>query len=284
MATAVVGTALVLQRLFSDDALREGTDRAMRIAQVAPLIESVPPTLYGGTERVVSWLTEELVAEGHEVTLFASGDSVTSARLEAICPRALRLDPECKDALPHLIIEIERVFARADDFDIVHFHIDYFHFPMSRRGNLRHLTTLHGRLDLPDLMPLYREFASEPVVSISDSQREPLAFANWRATIHHGLPLDLYRFCERPRGEYFAFLGRLSPEKRPDRAIEIAKAVGVPPIIAAKVDNVDRDYFESRIKPILDSNIVSFIGEIGTAEKQDFLGNALALLFPIDWP
>jgi glycosyltransferase involved in cell wall biosynthesis len=255
----------------------------MRIAQVAPLFESVPPKYYGGTERVVSYLTEELVRQGHEVTLFASGDSVTKAHLVAACRRSLRLDKHCVDQLAHQIVALEHVFQRAAEFDIVHFHIDYLHFPLSRREQISHVTTLHGRLDIPDLVPLYQEFRDMPVVSISNAQRVPLPWANWQATVYHGLPADLYRFRAQP-GSYLAFLGRISPEKRVDRAIAIAKQVQIPLKIAAKVDPVDKDYFESVIDPLLRGPLVEFVGEIGKGEKEDFLGNAYALLFPIDWP
>ena len=255
----------------------------MRIAQVAPLFESVPPKYYGGTERVVSYLTEELVRQGHDVTLFASGDSVTKARLVAACRRALRLDKSCVDQLAHHFLLLELVAQEAAQFDIIHFHCDYLHFPLSRRLNTPHVTTLHGRLDLSDLVPLYREFADVPVVSISDSQREPLAGANWQGTIYHGLPEDLYRFRATP-GAYLAFLGRISPEKRVDRAIEIAQRIGMPLKIAAKVDSVDREYFAEAIEPLLRGPNIDYIGEIGDGEKDEFLGNALALVFPIDWP
>ncbi|HLX27356.1 MAG TPA: glycosyltransferase family 4 protein [Casimicrobiaceae bacterium] len=255
----------------------------MRIAQVAPLYESVPPKYYGGTERIVSYLTEALVALGHDVTLFASGDSETSATLVPVCPQALRLDPNCIDQLAHHIILLEQVMQQSDEFDVIHFHIDYMHFPLSRRQSYRHVTTLHGRLDIPDLAPLYRAFREMPVVSISDSQREPLPWANWQATVYHGLPVDLYRF--RPEsGDYLACLGRISPEKGVDRAIEIARQVGIPLRIAAKVDKADRDYFESVVEPMLHDPLVEFLGEIGDDRKGDFLGNARALLFPIDWP
>jgi glycosyltransferase involved in cell wall biosynthesis len=255
----------------------------MRIAQVAPLFESVPPKYYGGTERVVSYLTEELVKQGHDVTLFASGDSITSARLVATSRRSLRLDKHCVDQLAHHVLMLERIVQRAASFDVMHFHVDYLHFPYSRRHATPQLTTLHGRLDLPDLVPLYREFRDMPVVSISESQREPLPFANWIGTVHHGLPRDLYRF-QREAGEYLAFIGRIAPEKRVDRAIEIAKRVGLPLKIAAKVDDVDREYYESLIKPLLDDPRIEYLGEIGEGEKDEFLGGALALLFPIDWP
>lgn len=255
----------------------------MRIAQVAPLFESVPPKYYGGTERVVSYFTEELVRQGHEVTLFASGDSATKARLVAGCQRSLRLDKRCIDKLAHQTVMLERVFQRAMEFDIVHFHVDYLHFPLSRRQPITNVTTLHGRLDIPDLVPLYQEFRDMRVISISNAQREPLPSANWQATVYHGLPVDLYRFRPEP-GSYLAFVGRISPEKRVDRAIEIAKRVQIPLKIAAKVDPVDRHYFKSTIKPLLCEPLVEFIGEIGEGEKDEFLGNAYALLLPIDWP
>jgi glycosyltransferase involved in cell wall biosynthesis len=255
----------------------------MRIAQVAPLYESVPPKYYGGTERVVSYLTEELVRQGHQVTLFASGDSETDARLVPACPRSLRLDEHCQNQMAHHFVMLERVLQRVDEFDIIHFHVDYLHFPASRREPVTHVTTLHGRLDIPDLVPLYQEFREMPVISISNAQREPLPWANWQATVYHGLPADIYRFHPKP-GSYLAFLGRISPEKRVDRAIEIAKRVGMPLKIAAKVDQVDKDYFDSKIAPLLRDPLVEFIGEIGDAEKNEFLGNAYALLFPIDWP
>ena len=254
----------------------------MKIAQVAPLYESVPPQLYGGTERVVSYLTEELVRQGHEVTLFASGDSVTSARLEPVCPRALRLDSHSVDPLAHHILALERVARRLGDFDIVHYHLDYVHYPLSRRNRATTVTTLHGRLDIPDLAPLYREFTDMPVVSISDAQREPLPHANWVATVPHGLPPDLLPFRDAPE-DYVAFLGRISPEKRVDRAIEIARRAGLRLRVAAKIDAADRDYFEREIAPLFDEPFVEFIGEIDETQKADFLGGARALLFPIDW-
>jgi glycosyltransferase involved in cell wall biosynthesis len=255
----------------------------MRIAQVSPLYESVPPRRYGGTERVVSYLTEELVALGHDVTLFATGDSRTSARLVAAAPRALRLDSRCHDPLAHHVMMIEQVFARQDRFDLIHFHCDYLHFPLSRRSRTPTLTTLHGRLDLPDLEALYREYADMPLVSISNAQREPIPRANWRATIHHGIPERIGRLYSRADG-YLAFVGRISPEKRVDRAIEIARRTGLELRIAAKVDGQDRDYFEQVIRPMLHGPGVEFVGEIAEEDKDAFLGNALALLFPIDWP
>jgi glycosyltransferase involved in cell wall biosynthesis len=255
----------------------------MKIAQVAPLYESVPPEQYGGTERVVSYLTEKLAEMKHEVTLFASGDSITSAELVPCCPRSLRTDPNLLDPLVHHYLMLEEVFRRASQFDLIHFHIDYLHFPLSRRSRISQLTTLHGRLDLPDLGPLYRQFRNMPLVSISDAQRRPIPWAQWLETVYHGLPEDLFKFHEAP-GDYLAFLGRISPEKRVDRAVEIAKRAGMPLKIAAKVDKADRDYFEAVIKPLLDPSLVEFIGEIGGKEKEEFLGKAYALLFPIDWP
>jgi len=255
----------------------------VRIAQVAPLYESVPPKLYGGTERVVSILTEELVRQGHEVTLFASGDSETAAHLVAPCRRALRLDPRSVDYLAYHILMLEQVYQIADEFDVIHFHVDYLHFPGSRSHSLTQLTTLHGRLDLPELVPLYREFAEMPVVSISDAQRAPLPWVNWIGTVHHGLPEEFYTFREQP-GSYLAFLGRISPEKGVDQAIEMAKRTGIPLKVAAKVDRADREYYEAMIKPLLDDPIVEYIGEIGDKDKNEFLGHARALLMPVNWP
>jgi glycosyltransferase involved in cell wall biosynthesis len=255
----------------------------MRIAQVAPLYESVPPRFYGGTERVVCWLTEKLVSLGHDVTLFASGDSVTTARLVPACKKALRLDSECIDPLPHHLLMLEQVFGQADDFDLIHFHIDYLHFSRVRREQIPSVTTLHGRLDIPDLVPLYREFTELPLISISEAQRKPLPWVHWIGTVHHGMPAD--SLClRRESGQYLAFLGRVSPEKGLDRAIEIAIRSGVNLKIAAKVDRVDRGYFEEKIKPALKHPLIEFIGEIGNSDKQEFLGNAAALLFPIQWP
>ena len=256
----------------------------MKIAQVAPLYESVPPKLYGGTERVVSYLTEELVRQGHQVTLFASGDSVTQARLVQACARSLRLDQECVDQLAHHIVLLEQVFRQASTFDLIHFHIDYLHFPLSVRQHIPTVTTLHGRLDLPDLVPLYTMFPSMPVVSISDAQRAPLPWVNWLGTVYHGLPEDLYTFRETP-GTYLAFLGRISPEKGVEQAIAIAQQVGMPLKIAAKVDQADREYFREVVQPLLHkASLVEYIGEVGGATKDAFLGEAAALLFPIDWP
>jgi len=255
----------------------------MRIAQVAPLYESVPPKLYGGTELVVSYLTEELVGQGHDVTLFASGDSTTQAKLIPICPESLRLDTKCIDQLAHHVLMLEYVFSERHNFDIVHFHIDYLHFPLSRRDQLVNITTLHGRLDIPDLGPLYQVFRDMPVVSISDSQRDPLPWANWQGTVHHGLPEDQLSMREG-KGEYLAFLGRISPEKGLEEAIRIAKLVGMPLRIAAKIDRADQEYFETHIKSLQNHPLIQFVGEIGYPEKNEFLGDAAALLFPINWP
>ena len=256
----------------------------MRIAQIAPPIESVPPLLYGGTERIVSYLTEELVEMGHDVTLFASGDSVTSAKLVVCAPKALRLDARVRDPIPYYMLMLDRVYRQADDFDILHFHIDQFQFPIFRTMAGRTLTTAHGRQDLPDLVPLYLGFPEMPLVSISDAQRRPVANANFVATILHGIPAQLHQPTFEPRGGYVAFLGRISPEKRPDRAIEIARTLGVPLKIAAKVDKVDEDYFRATIAPLLEGPGVEFVGEINEQAKTRFLGEARALLFPIDWP
>jgi glycosyltransferase involved in cell wall biosynthesis len=260
----------------------------MKIAQIAPLAESVPPKLYGGTERVVSYLTEELVRLGHDVTLFASGDSQTSARLVACAPRALRLDPHVKDALPHHLLMLERVRSRAHEFDVLHFHVEHVHLPLFRPFARKAVTTLHGRLDLPDLVPLYREFDDMPLVSISDAQRRPLAHANWVATVHHGLPEAVCPFNPAPRGPhgtpYLAFLGRISPEKGLERAIEIARRAKRRLRIAAKVDRADEGYWRARIAPLLADPLIEFVGEVDEERKPGLLGNAAALLFPIDWP
>jgi glycosyltransferase involved in cell wall biosynthesis len=257
---------------------------SMKIAQIAPLIESVPPRFYGGTERVVSYLTEELVRFGHDVSLFASGDSVTSARLVSCATTALRLDPKVLDPIPYLMLMLDRVRDCADDFDILHFHIDQFHFPLFRPLAGRTLTTVHGRQDLPDLRPLYLGFNEMPLVSISDGQRAPIPNANFVTTVYHGLPLDLHRPNFNPRGGYLAFLGRISPEKGVNRAIEIAENLGIPLKVAAKVDRVDEAYFREQIAPLLRAPGVEFVGEINEREKTDFLGQALALMFMIDWP
>ena len=257
----------------------------MKIALVAPLAEPVPPILYGGTERVVSTLADELVAQGHDVTLFASGDSVTAAKLVPCCERALRLNPRVRDQLPYHVVMMDEVRRRADDFDILHFHTDCIHYPLVAALPTPTLTTLHGRLDSPDLLPLFARFSSVPLVAISNSQRSQLPQANFVATIYHGLRNGRMRLTPVPKGDYLAFLGRISPEKGPDRAIEIARRVGIPLKIAAKVDRADLDYWNERIRPMIArSPDVEFIGEITDQEKSAFLGNALALLFPINWP
>ena len=255
----------------------------MRIAQVSPLIESVPPKHYGGTERIVSYLTEELVRLGHEVTLFATGDSVTNARLIAPCQRSLRKNEKCKDPVAREVLLVDHVLEHAGEFDVIHFHTGYLHFPVCRCLSVPHLTTLHGRLDLPDLVPVFDRFRNEPLISISNAQRQPLAWANWQTTIYHGLRTDLFSF-RRGSDDYLAFLGRISPEKGADRAIEIAKRVGIPLKIAAKVDRADRRYFKRVVEPLLNEPYVEWVGEISDHQKNDFLGNAYALLFPIDWP
>ena len=256
----------------------------MRIAQVAPLTEAVPPKLYGGTERVISWLTEELVRQGHDVTLFASGDSQTAAKLEPMWPKALRLDGSVRDPMCLHQMMLEQVARRAREFDIIHMHLDYLPFSLMSRQSVPFVTTLHGRLDLPEQHPVFDLWKNIPVVSISDAQRRPLPQARYAATVYHGLPIDLLRpVTDAP--QYLAFLGRICPEKRLDRAIEIARAAGLPLKVAAKVDAVDVDYYEQKIKPLLQGNTdVEFIGEISDSQKSEFLGNALALLMPIDWP
>jgi glycosyltransferase involved in cell wall biosynthesis len=254
----------------------------MRIAQVAPLFERVPPALYGGTERVVFHLTDELVRLGHDVTLFASGDSTTTARLVPCAPTGLRLDRDCREPLAWHLTMIERVAREAHGFDIVHFHTDQVHLPIARRMGTPHVTTVHGRLDLPELTSLFLEFTDVPLISISDAQRVPVPHANWVATVQHGLPPGMFQF-RSGSGQYLAFLGRISPEKRVDRAIAIATALKVPLKIAAKVGTADAEYFDRDIRPLLDHRLVEFVGEIGDAEKNSFLGEAKALLFPIDW-
>ena len=256
----------------------------MKIGQVAPLMESVPPRLYGGTERIVSYLTEELVRMGHEVTLFASGDSITSAQLVGCVPTSIRLDANIHDPIPYYMLMLDRVRDAAEEFDILHFHIDQFHFPLFKSMAGRTVTTLHGRQDLPDIKPLYLGFPEMPLISISDAQREPVPKANFVATVHHGIPPDLYAPNFDPRGGYVAFLGRISPEKRPDRAIRIAQTLGIPLRIAAKVDRADEGYFREQIVPMLQRPGVEFIGEINERAKASFLGAARALLFPVDWP
>ena len=255
----------------------------MRIAQIAPLTESVPPRLYGGTERVVSFLTEQLVAMGHDVTLFASGDSCTSAELAAVWPTALRFDASLRDAMaPHMLM-MEQVCRRSDEFDVLHCHLDYWPFSLFSRQGTPFLTTLHGRLDLPELRSVYDSFPEAPLVSISDAQRAPVPDANFIATVQHGLPADLLT-PRKVTPSYLAFLGRICPEKRPDRAIRIARQAGIKLKIAAKVDRVDEDYFRDTIRPMIDGRDVELIGEINDAEQPDFLSGAIALLVPIDWP
>jgi glycosyltransferase involved in cell wall biosynthesis len=255
----------------------------MHIAQIAPLAESVPPELYGGTERVVSALTEELVRRGHRVTLFASGDSRTGATLVPITERALRLDPEVLDHNAYTMLQLGMVFDRAGEFDLIHNHLDYYALPFARFVRTPVVTTLHGRLDLPDLPAFYRRYREAPLVSISDSQREPLAWANWAATVYNGMDLAPYTFSAR-QGEYFAFIGRISPEKNLEGAITVARRTGIPLRIAAKVDKVDQDYYEAEIRPLIDGRLVEYIGEISDAEKGAFLAPAYALLFPVAWP
>jgi glycosyltransferase involved in cell wall biosynthesis len=256
----------------------------MKIAQIAPLIESVPPRFYGGSERVVSYLTEELVSQGHDVTLFASGDSITAANLVPCCTQALRLDPAVSDVVPYYMLMLDKVRSRAADFDVLHFHIDHFHFPVFRHLPIPTLTTLHGRQDHRDCLPFFAGFSDMPLVSISDVQRAPLPHANFFATIHHGIPLTLHEASYRAKGGYVAFMGRISPEKGPDDAIRIATSLGIPLKIAAKVDKVDEPYFREVVEPMLSAEGVEFIGEISEKEKGPFLRDAVALLFPICWP
>ena len=255
----------------------------MRIAQVAPLWESVPPKLYGGTERIVSYLTEELVRLGHDVTLFASGDSVTTAHLAAICPRALRESTGIFNRDAPMTMLLEQALGRPGGFDLIHSHLDFLGFPLARRNSIPTLTTFHGRLDLPELLPVFREYAEMPMVSISNAQRKPVSWANWHATVYHGLPRSLYTLQPNPGG-YLAFLGRIAPEKRPDHAIEVAKRVGIPLRIAAKVDAMDQKYFHTEIEPLLSDPLIEYLGEITDKEKDEFLGNAMALVCPYDWP
>ena len=257
----------------------------MRIAQIAPLYESVPPRLYGGTERVVSYLTEELVRQGHDVTLFASGDSKTSAKLVPCSDLALRMNPVVIDPLPYHVIMLEEVRRKADEFDILHFHIDFLHAPLVHGFKQPTLTTLHGRLDLPHIIPFYRFFRELPLVAVSDDQRNYLRSVKWAGTVHHGLPRDLLSLQPKVSAGYLAFLGRISPEKRPDHAIEIAARTGMPLKIAAKVDRADQLYWQEKIRPIVEAHAdVEFVGEIAEREKARFLGQAAALLFPVDWP
>jgi glycosyltransferase involved in cell wall biosynthesis len=258
----------------------------MRIAQVAPLFESVPPRLYGGTERIVSYLTDELVHRGHDVTLFASGDSITQARLVPVVERATRFAPTTHAVLgAEFTRELGLVFSHARDFDVIHCHVDYLAFPFDGLTPTPTVHTMHGRLDLPHLLPLYRQFRTVPFVSISDAQRAPLDAlgVHWAGTVYHGLPVERYAFAPEDRG-YLAFLGRIAPEKQADLAVEIARRVGLPLKIAAKVDATDREYFEQVVAPLLDDPLVEFVGEIGEEDKADFLGGAKALIFPIDWP
>jgi glycosyltransferase involved in cell wall biosynthesis len=256
----------------------------MRIAQIAPLMESVPPKLYGGTERIVSYLTEELVKLGHEVTLFASGDSVTAAQLVSCVPTALRLDTSVCDVIPYYMLMLDLVRRQSHQFDILHFHMDYLHFPLFRDMSSRVLTTLHGRQDLPDNKPIYIGFDEMRLISVSESQRNPIPNANFAATIYHGLPGAELKPTLRPEGGYLAFLGRITPEKGPETAIQIARSAGIPLKIAAKIDRVDEQYFHERIAPLLDQPGIEFIGEINEHQKAEFLGQASGLLFPIDWP
>src|SRR6478672_5174254 len=256
----------------------------MKIAQIAPLMESVPPRLYGGSERIVSYLTDELVRLGHEVTLFASGDSVSSAHLVPCVPMALRLDDNVRDPIPYYMLMLDRVREYAEEFDILHFHIDKFHFPLFRTMANRTVTPLRARQDLHDLKPLYVGLSDRPLVSISNAQRKPIPNANFAGTVYHGIPSQLLKPTYRPNGDYVAFLGRISPEKRPDRAIRIARALEIPLKIAAKVDKVDEAYFREQIAPLLSDPGVEFIGEINERSKTEFLSQAQALLFPIDWP
>jgi glycosyltransferase involved in cell wall biosynthesis len=257
---------------------------AMKIAQIAPLIESVPPRLYGGTERVVSYITEELVTQGHEVTLFASGDSITAANLVPCCTRALRLDTAVSDVVPYYMLMLDKVRSHAAEFDVLHFHIDHFHFPIFRHLPIPSLTTLHGRQDHRDCLPFFAGFSDMPLISISDAQRAPLPHANFAATIHHGLPQNLHDANYRPNGGYLAFVGRISPEKGPVDAIRIAQSLGIPLKIAAKVDKLDESYFREVVQPMLSTDGVEFIGEISEKQKGPFLRDATALLFPICWP
>lgn len=258
----------------------------MRIAQVAPLYESVPPRLYGGTERIVSWLTEELVGRGHDVTLFASGDSHTAARLVAPCERAIRLDRETPDPIALHVVELAEVEARAENFDVIHCHVDYLAFPLGRHLTVATLHTLHGALDQPHCAPVFRRFRDAPLVSISDSQRVPLAMLDldWLATVHHGLPVDSIPYAPGGgQGGYLAFLGRLSPEKGADTAIRVARELGCPLRMAAKVDRVDIPYFERVIRPCLDDPLIEHLGEVGDKDKWKFLHDARCLLFPVEW-
>src|SRR5229473_1842924 len=271
------------QESFSPDGRKSSVGVPLRIAQIAPLYESVPPKLYGGTERVVTYISEELVRRGHDVTLFASGDSTAQVPLKAGCPSALRLA-----GLDHIgpafhLPMLSEIYEHAERFDVIHSHVDYWSFPMARLTPVPTVSTLHGRLDIETLAPIYGHYSDLPVISVSDAQRAPLPRMNWVGTVYHGLPRNLLRFNPGP-GSYLAFLGRISPEKRPDLAIEVARRAGVPLKIAAKVDPVDRDYFDAVVKPLLSTPGVEFIGEIDDSQKEQFLGGALALLFTVDWP
>ncbi|MDB6083235.1 MAG: glycosyl transferase group 1 [Gammaproteobacteria bacterium] len=259
--------------------------KSLRIGLISPLYEAVPPKLYGGTERVVAYLADALVDLGHDVTLFASAEAATRAKLHVVRDQAMRLDPSPlkSDLAAHLTM-LDEVRRHANAFDVLHFHVDLLHLPFFTDMASRTVTTLHGRLDIKDLAEPYRRWPEYPLVSISDSQRQPLAFANWIGTVHHGLPEELHQFSPAARGKYLAFLGRISPEKRPDRAIEIAKRAGIPLKIAAKVDAADRAYYRDIIEPMIQHPLIEYVGEISDDDKSDFLGNALALLFPIDWP
>jgi glycosyltransferase involved in cell wall biosynthesis len=283
-----LGSLLSLRRdMGGDGEIHTGTTlrkvNSMHIAQIAPLTEAIPPKLYGGTERVVSWLTEELIALGHEVTLFASGDSQTSAKLEAVWPRALRLDGAVRDPNALHMMMLERVYQRSGDFDVLHFHLDYYPFSLFARQATPFVTTLHGRLDLPEHQPVFDTFNTVPVVSISNSQRRPLPQAHWVRTVHHGLPERLL-MPKSIKPSYFAFLGRIAPEKGIDRAIRIAQHCGMPLKVAAKVDRADQDYYDEQIKPMIKAANVEYIGEIADKDKSEFLSGAVTLLVPIDWP
>jgi len=256
----------------------------MKIAQIAPLMESIPPRLYGGSERIASYLTEELVTQGHDVTLFASGQSITAAKLVPCCAQPLRMNPAVVDIIPYYMLMLDKVRRMASEFDVMHFHIDQFHFPIFHEYAGRTITTLHGRQDLPDLKCLYEGFPEMPLVSISQAQREPIREANFAATIYHGLPLNLLAPTLEPQGNYLAFLGRISPEKGVDRAIMLARTKGFPLKIAAKVDRVDEAYFRAEIEPLLNYPGIEYVGEIDDRHKSRFLGQAHALLFPINWP
>ena len=255
----------------------------MKIAQLSPLVESVPPKYYGGTERVISYLTEALVEMGHDVTLFASADSKTSAQLKPQCPCSFRLDKNKEDHMPYYILMHENIYQHAADFDILHSHMDYALFSMLRNLKKPFVTTLHGRLNISSLRPIYDEFDDTPLISISNDQRKPFPSINWQSTVYNGLPKNLYK-CYEKSGKYLAFIGRISPEKGPDLAVEIAKKLDMPLKIAAKIDKVDEAYYESKIKPLFKHSLVEYIGEISDQEKNEFLGNAYALIFPIDWP